>query len=106
MIAKMKIKKGDTVIVISGSEKGKKGEVIAVSAKENKVIVKGVNIRTKHAKARKQGQESGIIKRECPIHASKVAFYCEKCDKAVKLGIKVEEDGKKVRFCKKCQEVK
>ena len=106
MIAKMKIKKGDTVVVTSGSENGKKGEVIAVSAKENKVIVKGVNIRTKHAKARKQGQESGIIKRECPIHASKVAFYCDKCDKGVKLGIKVEEDGKKVRFCKKCQEVK
>ena len=106
MIAKMKIKKGDTVVVTSGSEKGKKGDVIAVSAKENKVIVKGVNIRTKHAKARKQGQESGIIKRECPIHASKVAFYCDKCDKGVKLGIKVEEDGKKVRFCKKCQEVK
>ena len=106
MIAKMKIKKGDTVVVTSGSEKGKKGEVIAVSAKENKVIVKGVNISTKHAKARKQGQESGIIKRECPIHASKVAFYCDKCDKGVKLGIKVEEDGKKVRFCKKCQEVK
>ena len=106
MIAKMKINKGDTVVVTSGSEKGKKGEVIAVSAKENKVIVKGVNIRTKHAKARKQGQESGIIKRECPIHASKVAFYCDKCDKGVKLGIKVEEDGKKVRFCKKCQEVK
>lgn len=106
MIAKMKIKKGDTVVVTSGSEKGKKGEVIAVSAKENKVIVKGVNIRTKHAKARKQGQESGIIKRECPIHVSKVAFYCDKCDKGVKLGIKVEEDGKKVRFCKKCQEVK
>jgi len=105
-MAKMKIKKGDTVVVTSGSEKGKKGEVIAVSAKENKVIVKGVNIRTKHAKARKQGQESGIIKRECPIHASKVAFYCDKCDKGVKLGIKVEEDGKKVRFCKKCQEVK
>lgn len=106
MIAKMKIKKGDTVIVTSGTEKGKKGEVIAVSAKENKVIVKGVNIRTKHVKARKQGQESGIIKRECPIHASKVAFYCDKCDRGVKLGIKVNEDNTKVRFCKKCQEVK
>ena len=106
MIAKMKIKKGDMVIVNSGAEKGKKGEVIAVSAKENIVIVKGINIRTKHVKPTKQGQESGRISRECPIHASKVSFYCDKCDKGVKLGIKVQEDGTKQRFCKKCQEVK
>ena len=106
MIAKMKLKKGDMVIVNSGSEKGKKGEIIAVSRKDAKIIVKGINIRTKHVKARKQGQESGIIKRECPIAACKVSYYCDKCDKGVKLGIKVAEDGTKSRFCKKCQEIK
>ncbi len=106
MIAKMKLKKGDMVIVNSGSEKGKKGEIIAVSPKLNKVIVKGINIRKKHVKARKQGQESGIIERECPIDASKVSFYCDKCEKGVRLGINVAEDGTKTRFCKKCQEVK
>lgn len=106
MIAKMKLRKGDMVIINSGSEKGKKGEIIAVSKKEGKVIVKGINIRTKHVKAKKQGQESGIIKRECPIAACKVSYYCDKCGKGVKLGIKVAEDGTKSRFCKKCNEIK
>lgn len=106
MIAKMKLRKGDMVIVNSGSEKGKKGEIIAVSKKDAKIIVKGINIRTKHVKAKKQGQESGIIKRECPIAACKVSFYCETCGKGVKLGTKVAEDGTKTRFCKKCNETK
>ncbi|MCX8075092.1 MAG: 50S ribosomal protein L24 [Clostridia bacterium] len=105
-MAKTKLKKGDTVIVNTGTEKGKKGEILEVVRKDSKVVVKGVNIRTKHVKPRKQGQESGIIKRECPINISKVSFYCEKCDKGVRLGIKVAEDGSKSRFCKKCQEVK
>lgn len=106
MLTKMKLKKGDIVIVNSGSEKGKKGEILNVSRKDGKVIVKGINVRTMHVKARKQGQESGIIKREAPINVSKVNFYCDKCDKGVRLGIKVAEDGTKQRFCKKCQEVK
>ena len=106
MVAKMKLKKGDTVIVNTGAEKGKKGEIVSVDRKNNKVVVKGVNVRTKHVKARKQGQENGIIQRECPIHACKVNYYCEKCEKGVKLGKKVSEDGTKSRFCKKCQEIK
>lgn len=106
MITKMKLKKGDTVIVINGSEKGKKGEVLAVSPKTGKVLVKGINVRTRHVKARKQGQESGIIKSEAPIYACKVAYFCEKCGKGVKLGTKIEKDETKVRFCKKCQEIK
>lgn len=106
MVAKIKLKKGDTVIVNSGSEKGKKGEIIAIDRKNGKVIVKGINVRTMHVKARKQGQESGIIKREGAINVSKVNYYCEKCEKGVKLGIKVLEDGTKQRFCKKCEEVK
>ena len=106
MISKLKLKKGDTVIVNTGSEKGKKGEIIKVDRKNGKVLVKGINVRTMHVKAKKQGQESGIIKRECPINASKVSFYCDKCEKGVRLGIKVLEDGAKQRFCKKCEEVK
>ena len=106
MIVKTKLKKGDTVIVNSGSEKGKKAEIVSVDRKNQKVLLKGINVRTKHVKAKKQGQESGIIKRECPIDISKVNFYCEKCEKAVKLGIKIAEDGTKSRFCKKCQEIK
>ncbi|MEG2348130.1 MAG: 50S ribosomal protein L24 [Clostridia bacterium] len=106
MLTKIKLKKGDVVVVNSGSEKGKKGEIINVLRKNGKVIVKGINVRTMHVKAKKQGQESGIIKREAPINVSKVNFYCDKCDKGVKLGIKVAEDKTKSRFCKKCQEVK
>ncbi|MEG0872376.1 MAG: 50S ribosomal protein L24 [Clostridia bacterium] len=106
MVAKIKLKKGDTVIVNSGSEKGKKGQIVSVDRKSGKIIVKGINIRTKHMKAKKQGQESGIIKMECPVNVSKLSFYCEKCDKGVKLGINVAQDGTKTRFCKKCQEIK
>lgn len=105
-MSKMKLKKGDMVIVNSGTEKGKKGEIIKVDLKNSKVLVKGINVRTMHVKARKQGQESGIIKREAPINVSKVNFFCEKCGKGVKLGIKVSEDGTKSRYCKKCEEVK
>jgi len=106
VVVKTKLKKGDTVIVNSGSEKGKKGEIIAIDRKNGKVLVKDVNIRTMHVKAKKQGQESGIIKKEGYINVSKVNYYCEKCEKGVKLGIKVSEDGTKQRFCKKCEEVK
>ena len=105
-MSKMKLRKGDMVIVNSGTEKGKKGEIIKVDLKNSKVLVKGINVRTMHVKARKQGQESGIIKREAPVNVSKVNYFCEKCGKGVKLGIKVSEDGTKSRYCKKCEEVK
>lgn len=106
MLAKTKLKKGDTIIVNTGNEKGQKGEILQILPKEQKVLVKGVNIRTMHVKPRKQGQESGIIKKECPIAISKVSFYCDKCEKGVRLGIKVAEDGTKSRYCKKCKEIK
>lgn len=96
----MRIKKGDKVIVLSGNDKGKTGEVIDVIPKENKVIVKGVNIRKKHIRARRQGEEAGIIEVECPIYASKVNIVDPKTGKASKIGYK-EEKGKKVRIAKK-----
>ncbi len=97
----MKIKKGDTVQVLSGNDKGKKGEVLEVMPKTNKVVVKGVNIRKKHVKPRKQGEEGGIIPMECAINSSKVNVVCSKCGKPTKVGYNVE--GKeKVRVCKKC----
>ena len=106
MLRKLKVKKGDTVIVNTGSEKGKKGTILDIDKKTGKVTVKDINVRTKHVKARKQGQESGIIKVEAPIYASKVSFYCDKCDKGVRLGVKVNEDGTKSRYCKSCNEMK
>ena len=97
----MRIKKGDTVQVLSGNDKGKKGEVLEVMPKDSKVVVKGVNVRKKHVKARKQGEESGIISVECAIHSAKVNVVCPKCGKATKIGYS-EEKGEKVRVCKKC----
>ena len=97
----MRIRKGDNVQVLSGNDKGKTGEVLEVIQKEDKVVVKGVNVRKKHVKARKQGDESGIIPVECAIPASKVNVVCPKCGKVTKVGYRVDKD-KKVRVCKKC----
>ena len=97
----MKIKKGDTVQVLSGNDKGKKGEVLEVMPKTESVVIKGVNVRKKHVKARKQGEESGILSIECAVLANKVNVVCSKCGKATRVEYKVEND-KKVRICKKC----
>ena len=100
-MAKMHIKKGDNVVVLSGDDKGAQGEVIAVSPEEGKVLVKGVNIIHKHVKPRKQGDNGGIIDAEGAIYASNVAIYCPTCKKGVRVKHEVV-DGKKVRVCAKC----
>ena len=97
----MNIKKDDKVVVLSGKDKDKQGEVLVAEPKAGKVIVKGVNVATKHQKPRQQGQEGGIIKVETPIYVSKVQLVCPKCGKATRVGHKIT-DGKKVRVCKKC----
>ena len=90
----MNIKKNDTVIVLSGKDKGVKGKVLVAMPSENKLIVQGVNVASVHQKARKQGEESGIIRKETPIRADKVALYCPKCNKGVRIGFKVEGNTK------------
>ena len=97
----MRIKKGDTVEVLSGNDKGKTGEVLEVIPKTEKIIVKGINIRKKHVKPRKQGEEGGIISIESAIPSSKVNVVCAKCGKATRIGYVMEKD-EKVRVCKKC----
>ena len=97
----MRIKKGDAVQVLSGNDKGKTGEVLEVLPKTSRVIVKGVNIRKKHVKPRKQGEEGGIIPVECSIHSSKVNVVCPKCNKATRVAVK-KEGKEKTRVCKKC----
>ena len=104
---KVHVKKDDTVIVISGDDKGKKGKVIAVSPKEDKVIVEGVNVVSKHVKPRRQGEAGGITKVEGAIYASKVQHVCnnsacENYQKATRVGFKVDGD-KKIRVCVKCK---
>jgi len=103
-MAKMNIKSGDEVVVISGKDKGKKGKVIEVLPKSGKAIVEGVAVATKHVKPKAQGQTGGIIKQELPIDASNMMVVCAKCKKATRAGRKVLEDGSIVRYCKKCGE--
>lgn len=97
----LNVKTGDKVQVISGAEKGKQGKVVSVSAKENKVIIEGVNKVTKHVKPRQQGQLGGRIEAEGAMYASKVMLVCPKCDKTTRVAHKIE-DGKKIRVCKHC----
>ena len=100
-----KIRKGDTVKVISGKDKGKIGEVIRVIPKEDKVIVRGVNIVKRHQRPNAQMRQGGIIEKEAPIYVSKVALVCPSCEKPTRVGFRFLEDGSKVRYCKKCGEV-
>ncbi|MBE7044607.1 MAG: 50S ribosomal protein L24 [Ruminococcaceae bacterium] len=102
---KLHVKRGDLVEVISGKDKGKQGKVVTAFPAAGKVVVEGVALVKKHQKARMQGQESGIITMEAAIDASNVLRVCSKCGKAARTGVKILEDGSKVRYCKKCQEV-
>lgn len=101
---KLKIKKGDKVIVITGKDKGKTGEVTKVLVQENKVIVSGINMVKRHTKP-SQESAGGIISKEMPIQVSNVAYIDPKTNKATRLGIKVDKDGRKVRVAKKSGEV-
>ena len=97
----MNVKKNDTVVVLSGKDKGKQGKVLSVDPKTRKVVVEKINMASRHQKPRKQGDEGGIIQKEIPLYASKVMTVCPKCNKPTRVAHKVE-GGKKVRVCKHC----
>jgi large subunit ribosomal protein L24 len=101
--AKMKIKKGDTVVVTTGASKGAKGEVLKVDLQQSRVLVQGVNLRKKHKKPTQQAA-GGIESIEAPIHVSNVALADPKSGDATRVGYKTLKDGKKVRFAKKSGE--
>lgn len=101
----MRVKKNDTVKVITGKDKGKTGVVIDILPHKDKVKVKDVAILTKHVKARRQGQESMIKKEEAFIELSNVMPLCSSCSKPCRIKIKILSDGKKARVCSQCQEV-
>lgn len=101
---KVHVRKNDNVVVISGKDKGKTGEVLKVFPKTGKVLVQGVNIVKKHKKASRTQAESAIIEMEAAINSSKVMLYCKKCKSATRISNKILEDGSKVRVCKKCGE--
>ena len=102
MIKKVHVKTGDTVVVLNGKERGKKGKVSAVSPKEGKVIIEGVNMVSKHVKPKKMGEAGGILKAEGAMYASKVQLVCPNCNKPTRIAHKILEDGTKKRICKKC----
>ena len=104
MIRKIHVKTGDTVVVLNGRDRGKKGKVLQVSPKEGKVIVEGINMVSKHVKPRKAGEEGGIVKAESALYACKVQLVCPRCGKPTRVGHKLYGDGTKERICKKCGE--
>ena len=97
----MNIKKNDTVVVLSGKDKGKQGKVLGTVPADGKVVVEGINMVTCHVKPRRQGEEGGIMKREAAIYASKVQVVCPKCNKGTRVAMEIKGD-KKVRVCKHC----
>ncbi|MCD6463000.1 MAG: 50S ribosomal protein L24 [Thermotogae bacterium] len=100
----MKVKKGDLVQVISGKDKGKRGKILRVIPRENKVIVENVNMVKRHQRPTPRLREGGIVEREAPIYACKVMVVCPSCDKPTRVGYKFVDD-RKVRYCKKCGEI-
>lgn len=104
----MKVKKGDTVLVIAGQYRKRQGKVLRTFPKEGKVLVEGVNIVKKHRKPKKEGEKGQIVQIPLPMDASNVMVVCPKCKKATRIGYKfITEKGKrkKVRFCKKCGQI-
>ncbi len=101
----LNVKKGDTVVVLTGKDSGKKGKVLSVNTAAERVVVEGVNVATTHKKPKNQQDVGGIVKKEAPIHVSNVMVICPKCNKPTRTGHAVVEEGDKktkVRVCKKC----
>lgn len=101
----MQVRKNDTVLVIAGKDRGKKGKVRQALPKESRVVIEGVNVVKRHMRARGATRQAGIIEREAPIHVSNVMLLCTKCNRPTRIGFRFLEDGSKVRICRRCKEV-
>jgi len=101
----MKIRKNDTVLVIAGKDKGKKGKVRLAYPKDERLLVEGINFIKRHMRATKQVRQAGVIEREAPIHMADVMLLCSRCNHPTRVGFRFLEDGRKVRFCRSCGEV-
>lgn len=99
------IKKNDTILVITGKEKGKKGRVLSVSPLKDQLLIEKVNIIKRHMKPSRKYTQGGIIEKEAPLNISNVMLVCPKCSKPTRIGNSLLQDGRKVRMCKKCREV-
>lgn len=103
---KLHVKKSDTVVLISGNEKGKKGRILKVFPKEMRVIVEGMNFVKRHLKkGHPKAQQGGIIQKESPVHISRVMLFCVKCNNPTRISYRILAEGEKVRVCKKCNEI-
>ncbi len=98
----MKIKKGDTVHILRGKDRGKQGKVISVLPRDGRLVVEGANMLTRHAKPKRRGEKGQRVEVAAPLAVSNVAIVCSKCSKATRVGYDREESGKKFRICKKC----
>lgn len=101
----LKIRKNDIVQCRAGGDKGKKGKVLSVFPKENRAIVEGINFIKRHTRKTREDQQGGIIQKEAPIHISNLMVFCNKCAKPARLKFTLLKDKKKMRTCKKCNEV-
>jgi large subunit ribosomal protein L24 len=101
----MDIRKNDTVLVIAGKDKGKRGRVRFAYPRKERLLVEGINFVKKHSRAQGAVRQAGIIEREAPIHVSNVMLICAKCNKPARVGSRFLADGRKVRFCRACGEV-
>ena len=100
----MKIKKNDTVKIISGKDKGKKGKVLQVFTSDNLVVVEGVNMMAKNVRPKRQGEKGQVVRYNAPLSLSKVMILCPKCSKPVRVGHQISKEGIKSRICKKCKQ--
>lgn len=105
MANKVHVKKDDTVLVLSGKDRGKKGKVLSVNPSTSQLIVEGVNMATKHKKPKGRYEQGGIIHQETAVHSSNVMLVCGKCGKPTKVAKKILDNGEKARTCKNCDEI-
>ena len=105
MQGKLRIRKDDKVKVVSGKDKGKIGKVLRIDSKSDRVLVENINMVKRHSRPTAQNRQGGIIEREATIHLSNVMLMCGKCMESTRVGMKTLEDGKKVRYCRKCDEI-
>ncbi|PLX73111.1 MAG: 50S ribosomal protein L24 [Desulfuromonas sp.] len=104
-VAKLHVKKDDTVMILAGKDKGKTGKVLRVLPEKQRVLVENLNMIKRHTRPTQTNNEGGIIEKEAPVAISNVQLVCSSCNKAARTGQRVLDDGKKVRYCKKCNEI-
>lgn len=105
MPIKYKLKKGDPVVVIAGKDKKTQSKILKVDREKGQVVVENVNVVKRHTKPNQTNPDGGIVEKNMPLSISNVMYFCPKCKKGVRLGYKMTNDGKKVRYCKSCEEI-